>query len=59
MGWNGRTIEECSEAVNDVRVGLPRGVKWCKNEGVICSEGLKCIKFILFFFAPKLVGIPP
>ena len=26
---------------NDVKVGLPRGVKWCKSEGIICSEGVK------------------
>ena len=27
--------------VSDVRVGLPRGVKLCKSEGVICPEGGK------------------
>ena len=35
MGCNGRRGE------NEVRVGLPRGLKWCKTEGVICSEGAK------------------
>ena len=29
----------CSEGVNEVRVGLPRGVKWGKSERVICPEG--------------------
>ena len=29
---------------NDVRVGMPRGVKLCKSEGVICSEGVKRCK---------------
>ena len=24
----------------DVGCGLPRGVKWCKSEGVICPEGV-------------------
>ena len=33
MGCNGRRGE------NEVRVGLPRGVKWCKSEGVFCPEG--------------------
>ena len=35
MGCNGRRGE------NEVKVGLPRGVKWRKSEGVICSEGVK------------------
>ena len=35
MGGNGRRGE------NEVRVGLTRGVKWRKSDGVICSEGVK------------------
>ena len=27
-----------------LRVGLPRGIKWCKSEGVICSELVKLAK---------------
>ena len=27
-----------------------QGVKWCKNEGVITSEGVNCCKFEGVFF---------
>ena len=27
-----------------MRVQLRKGIKWCKNEGVVCSEGEKQIK---------------
>ena len=49
VGCNGLQWEDFSgitpppdwswEGENDARVALPRGVKWCKGEGVICSEG--------------------
>ena len=28
-----------SEGVNGLEAGLPRGLKRCKNEGIICSDG--------------------
>ena len=27
--------------LKDVRVDLPKGIKWCMSEGVICSEGVR------------------
>ena len=26
---------------SEVRVGLPRGVKWCKSEGIVFPDGVK------------------
>ena len=25
----------------ELKVGLPTGIRWCKSQSVICSEGIK------------------